>query len=169
MKFSSVIFSVIFTGFLSNGFSQSFQASQNFNRNKQSKQSIAPKNGLYPKYRDMALSDAPTEYPSDAPTYTPSMFPTTSQPSVSLGPTVSPSYKPSPNPSMKPTGPTKIPTIAPSLPPNGFNNPPACITNESEIAYVNGMISATRTQHCCGSLAWITPLSLIRIKGGTKA
>ncbi len=41
------------------------------------------------------------------------------------------------------------PTFAPSLPPNSENRPPDCITDESQIAYVNGEISATQTFYTC--------------------
>lgn len=41
------------------------------------------------------------------------------------------------------------PTFSPSLPPNAANQPPDCITDESEVAYVNGEISATQTFYNC--------------------
>jgi hypothetical protein len=46
--------------------------------------------------------------------------------------------------------PTRSPTIpAPTLPPNTVLTPPPCISNETEIAYFNGMISPTQTFYTC--------------------
>jgi hypothetical protein len=46
--------------------------------------------------------------------------------------------------------PTRSPTIpAPTLPPNTVLTPPPCISNESEIAHINGMISPTQTFYTC--------------------
>lgn len=41
------------------------------------------------------------------------------------------------------------PSFSPSLPPNSANRPPECINNASQIAYVNGEISATQTFYNC--------------------
>lgn len=41
------------------------------------------------------------------------------------------------------------PSFAPSLPPNSANHPPDCINNASQVAYVNGEISATQTFYNC--------------------
>lgn len=45
--------------------------------------------------------------------------------------------------------PTRNPTFAPSLQPSGMTKPPPCLTDPSEIAYINDQISATQTLYYC--------------------
>ena len=50
----------------------------------------------------------------------------------------------------KPTyKPSSKPTQVPTMPPNSLLDPPPCIGNETDIAYINGMISATQTIYTC--------------------
>jgi hypothetical protein len=47
------------------------------------------------------------------------------------------------------SSPTRKPTATPTYIPNYDFHPPDCLTNETDIAYINGMISATQTFYNC--------------------
>ena len=62
---------------------------------------------------------------------------------------------------------TASPTFQPTFQPNFEDKPPPCISNETQLAYINGMISSSQTLYnCIENIA--DPLGIPTIYNGTQ-